>query len=234
VSVANEDVVAWNGSSFSVYFDGSDVGLSAHVTDAFAVISKTEVLLSFAGSATINGAGTVDDSDIVKFTATSLGSTTSGTFSLYFDGSDVGLTQSGEDIDTVELLDNGHLLISTTDSVSVPGASGQDEDIFRFVPASLGVATSGTWSMYFDGSDVGLSSSSSEDVDALAVGPAQLYLSTTGNFSVTGASGADEDVFLFNPTTLGLTTSGTYKSGLFFDGSLFGLSSNDISGVDLP
>jgi len=91
-----------------------------------------------------------------------------------------------------------------------------------------------TFAMYFDGSDVGLSNSN-ENVDAAAVDAAgRIYLSTTGNFSVTGASGADEDVFVFTPTTLGATTSGTFSPSLYFDGSAFGLSSNDIFAIDLP
>jgi hypothetical protein len=62
----------------------------------------------------------------------------------------------------------------------------------------------------------------------------KIYLSTTGSFSVPGLSGADEDVFVFTPTSLGSTTAGTFGPGLFFDGSLYGLSSNDIRGISLP
>ena len=46
-------------------------------------------------------------------------------------------------------------------------------------------------------SDVGLSNSSSEDVDAASVTPTGLLFSTVGSFSVSGASGADEDVVEF-------------------------------------
>ena len=31
-----------------------------------------------------------------------------------------------------------------------------------------------------------------------------------------------------------LTTAGTYSSTLFFDGSLYGLDSNDLIAIDLP
>jgi hypothetical protein len=88
--------------------------------------------------------------------------------------------------------------------------------------------------LYFDGSDVGLSNSN-ENVDAAAVDAAgRIYLSTTGNFSVTGASGADEDVFVFTPTTLGANTSGSFSPSLYFDGSAFGLAGNDVFAIDLP
>jgi len=233
LSVANEDIVAFDGSAFTLLFDGSDVGLSSFTIDAFAVTGPTEILLSFTSSGTVGGVA-MDDSDIVKFTATSLGPTTAGTFSMYFDGSDVGLTTSDEDVDAIELLPNGQLLVSTTGSVSVSGVSGADEDLLRFSPTSLGATTAGTWTLYFDGSDVGLTSSA-EDVDGVAVDASgQVYLSTTGSFSVSARSGADEDVFVFTPSSLAATTSGTFASTLFFDGSLYGLGSNDVYAIDLP
>jgi len=124
--------------------------------------------------------------------------------------------------------------MSTTGSFGVTGASGQDEDIFEFTPTLLGPTTTGTWSMYFDGSDVALNGDG-EDIDGLAIGPSgDLYLSTTGSFNVPGVSGADEDVFVFTPTRLGQTTAGTFATPVFFDGSVFGLGSNDITAIDLP
>jgi hypothetical protein len=51
---------------------------------------------------------------------------------------------------------------------------------------------------------------------------------------VTGTSGADEDVFVFTPSSLGATTTGTYSPTLHFDGSLYGLGANDVSAIDLP
>ncbi|MCH8937672.1 MAG: PKD domain-containing protein, partial [Gemmatimonadetes bacterium] len=235
LSVANEDIIAFDGTGFSKYFDGSDVGVGGHRIDGFVIISSNEIIMSFSSSGSVPGiSGTVDDSDIVKFTATSLGTNTAGSFELYFDGSDVGLTRSGEDIDAIELLPDGRLLISTRGSFSVPGLSGKDEDISVFTPTSLGPTTAGTWARYFDGSDVSLGSSSDEDIYALAVdATGKIYLSTKGNFSVSGLSGHDEDVFVFTPSSLGSSTAGTFDSTLFFDGSAYGLSSNDIYGIDL-
>lgn len=236
LSVTREDIIAWDGNAgFSIVFDGSDVGLTGVTIDAFTFVNETEILLSFASPEAVPGvAGTVDDSDIVRFTATSLGTTTSGAFDLYFDASDVGLTKSSEDIDVIELLPDGRLLLSTRGSFSVSGVSGRDEDILAFTPASLGAITTGSWSLYFDGSDVALGRSG-EDVDAVAVDAlGRIYLSTAGNFSVSGVSGADEDVFVFEPASLGETTSGVFQTALFFDGSAFGLGSNDLFAIDLP
>jgi hypothetical protein len=129
--------------------------------------------------------------------------------------------------------------MSTLGPFSVTGASGENADLTRFVPTALGATTSGTWSMYFDASDVGLTTNN-EGVDAVAVEDSsptdKIILSTTGSFSVTGLSGGDEDVFKFvpTPTSTGSNTAGTYESALFFDGSAFGLEGNDVTGIDLP
>ncbi len=236
LSVADEDIIAFDGGGFSRLFDGSDVGVSGFRLDAFAVLGPGEVLMSFTTAGSIPGlSGTVDDSDVVKFTGT-LGPITAGAFELYFDGSDVGLTKNGEDVDSIELLSDGRLLVSTTGSFSVPGAFGSDEDIVAFTPVSLGSTTSGAWAVYFDGSDVGLTRSG-EDVDGVAVADdatGSIYLSTVGRFSVSGLTGADEDVFVFTPSSTGSATSGSYASSLFFDGSLYGLRGNDLFAIDLP
>ena len=233
--VANEDIIAYDGTDFTRYFDGSDVGLSSFTIDGFDVVSASEIVISFTSSGSITGiSGTVDDSDLVRFTPSSLGETTSGQFELYLDGSDIGLTRSGEDIDGVNVLSDGRVLVSTRGSFSVSGLSGRDEDIAAFTPSSLGPNTSGSWSLYFDGSDVGLTSSS-EDINALAVGSGgDIHLSTTGSFSVSGVSGQDEDAFVFSPTSLGSSTSGTYGSTLTIDGSVHGASGNDLYGFDIP
>jgi 6-phosphogluconolactonase (cycloisomerase 2 family) len=235
VTADNEDVVFFDGTSFSLAFDGADVGLAAFRIDAFSWISATSLLLSFDTPGTIPGiAGTIDDSDLVRFDATSLGTDTAGTFTMYFDGSNVGLTTSGGDVDAVEPLPTGDLLISTINTIAVTGAAGEDEDLLRFAPTSIGPNTAGTFSLYFDGSDVGLTATG-EDVDAAAVGAdGKIYLSTFNNFSVTGVSGADEDVFVFTPSSLGDTTAGTYSPTLYFDGSAFGLAANDVFAIDLP
>ena len=229
VPVTPQDVVAFDGSSFRLFVDGSDVGLdaSSETIDAFSVLPNGNVLVSTTGNPSVPGLSGKDE-DVLELTPTSLGDVTSGTWSMYFDGSVFGLESSGEDVDAVEQLDDGRLLISTAGLVSVPGVSGEDEDALAFTPGL------NTWATYFDGTDVGLTNSG-EDVDGLAVDSSgKLYLSTVGNFSVTGASGADEDVVVFTPESLGSTTIGTFTSPLFFDGSAFGLAANDLRSVDLP
>ena len=241
-TVQNEDIVAYdlNTGTWSMIFDGSDVGLGALNIDGLAVLPGGDLLLSF-GNATSTVAGliggpsgtSVDDSDIIRFTPSSLGAVTAGTFNFYFDGSDVGLTTDAEDVDAITLAPDGRIVISTLDAFSVTGLSGQDEDLIVFNATSLGSVTAGTWSMYSDGSDVGLSNAAAEDVDAASVASdGSILLSTEGNFSVTGLSGADEDVFEFIPTSLGGTTAGSYTALL--DLSTLGIAtSEDVAAVEL-
>ena len=235
--MANEDIVAFDGTGFSLYFDGSLVGLDALVLDAFAVTSPTEILMSFKEPGSVPGIPvTVDDSDIVRFTADSpdsLGANTAGSFSLYFDGSDVGLSAGYEDVNAVELLSDGRLLISTTGGFIVDGlpGAGADEDIIAFTPSSLGSDTEGTWARYFDGSDVELTD---KDVDGLVIDAAgDIYLSSVYTILETVLPYEDEDVFVCEgPTTGANTACASFR--LFFDGSLYGLSSNDLFAIDLP
>jgi hypothetical protein len=100
-----------------------------------------------------------------------------------------------------------------------------DEDVLRFAPYRLGASTEGAFSMYFDGSDVGLNTTASEDVDAFVVGAdGRVLLSTAGAFSVPGASGLGEDVVACIPSTLGSTTVCAFEAVPPFDGSAWGLA----------
>ena len=234
VSSADEDILKFDGQSWSLFFDGSDVGMGSPDLFAFSFLDADTILMSFSANVKIGGV-TVTPQDVLRFDATSLGSSTAGLFSLYFDGSDVGFDTTAENIDSLTLLPDGRLLISTTGNPSVPGfTTGRDEDVLAFTPTSLGDTTSGSWSLYFDGSDVGLGETSDEDVDALDVtSDGNIYLSTLGNFAGSGLSGADEDVFVCVPTSTGDVTACNYSPSLYFDGSTWNLSANDVDAVNI-
>ena len=235
-SVRDEDIIVYDPatSSWAMYFDASDVGISTSDLEDFHVRADGSILMSFSSALNVPGLtggpdGTlVDDSDIVLFTPTSTGATTSGTFSFYFDGSDVGLAANSERLDGIHELSDGTLLVSTTGSVSVPGLSGADEDILWFSPSSTGAITTGTWiGLYFDGSDVGLTSSN-DDLDAIVVDAnGDLLYSTVGDNTVPGT--LDEDINRFTGT-YGANTSGTATLELAL-ASLGIATSNDVDGL---
>ena len=216
-SYANEDVIRFSGGAYEKIVDGADVGLRNFRIDALAVIHPPGVpsqypaddtarryVLSFTESGTVPGVGTVDDSDLVLFTPTSVGDNTAGTFSMYFDGSDIGLTRSGEDIDSVDIKD-GALYLSTSGSFAVGATAGANEDIFVCQAAVTGPDSAcGATSIAFDGSVHGLTASDENidaftftagDDDGLQVQEAPALFSTTGDYSIPTASGEESDFF---------------------------------------
>ena len=228
VSFNDEDILAYDTASdtWSMFFDGSDVGVTGDV-NAFALMPDGSLLLSLTAPTSLSGVGSLDDSDIVRFTPTSLGVNTAGSFSSYFVGADAGLTTSGEDIDAIDFTPDGRLIVSTVGSYSVPGLSGKDEDL-------IVLDSSGTsWSLYFDGSDVGLDNASSEDTNGVWIYPGtnEVYLTTAGSFNVTGLSGDGADIFICVPGSLGTTTDCTFNA--YWDGSLNGFAGEVIDGVDI-
>ncbi|MBX7251317.1 MAG: right-handed parallel beta-helix repeat-containing protein, partial [Candidatus Promineofilum sp.] len=234
---ADEDILRYDEASgaWSFYFDGSDVGLGTKDVDAFEILADGSILLSVDAAVTLPGAGAITDADVVLFTPTTTGATTAGSYTLYFDGSDVGLTTSGEDIDGLAFAPDGRLLISVFTSAAVTGvAKALDEDLMAFAMTSQGATTAGTWSLYFDGSDVGLTTTA-EDVGGVwgDTTTRELYLSTNGAFSVgVGAGlvkGQSSDVFICAPGAFGDPTSCVYR--LFWDGAVHSFGPEVIDGV---
>ncbi|MEM7028164.1 MAG: LamG-like jellyroll fold domain-containing protein [Chloroflexota bacterium] len=222
---ADEDILVFdpNTNSWDKFFDGSDVGLSRVDLDAFAILADGHLLLSPDRPRWLKNVGWIDDSDIVRFVPTSLGETTAGTFDYYFDGSDVGLTRGSEDIDAISVMPNGDLLLSTIGNFYVPGVGGRDEDLILFTPTDLGRTTRGTWSRYFDGSDVGLRSGG-EDIRGGQIDEIgdNIYLTTQSRFSVPGLNGQGTDIFVCTPNSLGTNTNCTFS--IYWQGEDYGLT----------
>lgn len=229
---ADEDILLFDAATgaWSLYFDGSDVGLARNDVNAFQPLPDGDMLMSFNVPVTLPGAGTVDDSDIVRFSPSSLGASTSGTWTFYFDGSDVGLSTNAEDIDSISFTADGNLIISTLGNFRLPGLNGQDEDLIVF-QGTLGTATSGTWSLYFDGTDVGLTNSSEDVWDAhVDDATGEIYLTTGGAFAVNGGtSGTGADIFVCAPQSLGNDTACTFST--YWRGADWGFGSEAIDSL---
>ena len=220
-----EDVIAQNQDTgaWSMVLDLSDVGLAGENVKAIHRLDDGSWLLSFESTAQVDGVGNVSSNDLVRFVPTSTGATTAGTFELYLDGSDVGLTSGNEAIDAVAVLANGDIVVSTLGSGGAGGVSFADEDLIRFDPTSLGGSTSGSWSIYLDGSDVGLTQSS-EDIKGLGrTDDGSLHFAALQDWDVPGGlSGDNMDVFTCGSPVTGSSSSCSYS--MFFDGSAEGLS----------
>jgi alkaline phosphatase/fibronectin type 3 domain-containing protein len=239
MSVPDEDIVRYDpiARTFTLFFDGSAAGLasSSQNVDAFDILPDGRILISLHEDSSVPGLGAVDESDVLLWKP-GAGSRYPGTWSWYFDGSDVGLSGSDEDVDAMMLLPDGRLLLSTTSNASAGGLSWADEDVVAFAFSSApGETTAGTFAMYLDGSDVGLSELSSEDIGALSprLDGTGFYLVTEGAYSVPGLpAGTGVDVLLFTPTSLGAASAGSFS--LILDGSAIGLPDTaKIDGLDL-
>jgi hypothetical protein len=212
-TVGTEDIVSYDmgTQTWAMVFDGSDVGLSSsYVIDGMAREANGHILLSFTNLILL-ARYYVDDSDVMRFVPTSLGSTTAGSFSYMLDASDVGLSVDTEDVDAIDVAPDGRVVLSTNGAFVVSGVSGGGEDMLVFNAVTFGTATFGSFAMYFDGSDVELNTLE-ENLDAIARTEDGSYVfSTEGLFAVTGASGDDDDVVEFIPGALGASTSGNYR-----------------------
>ncbi|MEM7537760.1 MAG: S8 family peptidase [Chloroflexota bacterium] len=187
--VDDSDILAFTGSlgadtsgTWSLHFDGSDVELDANSedVDAISVLANGDLLISTSGAARVTGltgANRARDEDVMLFTATSLGDTTAGTWSMHFDGSDVALNNNGgEDvwgISTAGL--SSDLILTTNKEFEAEGDNGTfagvKTDIIACAPGSFGTDTACNFSLFWDGLAAGIGN---EKMDAIAIGPAIL------------------------------------------------------------
>lgn len=237
----DEDILCYefDNQTWQVYFDGSDVGLTTVDVDAFTMLEDTSLLMSLSKDYNVPGIGIVDNSDIIRFVPIALGNDTDGSFEMYFDGSDMDLTTNGENIDALHVMINGDLLLSFSGIFRVNGITlnGKDEDLILFSPTDLGENTSGTWSGYFDGSDVGLSETKYEDIWGIWIDEDsnEHYLTSNGEFNVENVNGTGADIFVCNAEQLGHghDTVCTFNSELYWDSSLYNVEGAVIDGIHL-
>ena len=233
---ANEDILRFDPilGRWTIHVDGSDILPATANVDAYTVLEDGTLLFSFSAPTSISGVGTVDDSDLVRFSASALGEETSGIFELYFDGSDVGLDSGSEDIDAVATDSNGDLLVSLLGRATVSGINVADEDILRFIPTALGSSTSGSWSLYLDGSDVGLGGNSGEDVWGVHSNETdtELYLSTRGNYNVDGVSGSGGEIVQCDVGSTGSNSSCEFSLELADENTGFTFDTYDAVGLE--
>ena len=155
-NVQDEDVVYYNGTSWSLFFDGSAHGLGGNNSldlDAISVAGST-LYFSTLGNANPPGvAGSADDADIYSWNGTG--------YSRVIDASAVPYSLPGNaNVDGFVRIDATHFYLSfsaTSTTVPVLGTV-QDEDVLYY--------NAGTWSVYFDGTAHGLGASGNLDVDA--------------------------------------------------------------------
>jgi Ca2+-binding RTX toxin-like protein len=210
-----EDIVQYNGSTFSMYFDGSAHGLSTNI-DAASLLANGDLVFSLSGDvANLGGVGANDfeDTDLIRWDGTS--------YSLYFDGSVNGLSTDNEDIDAASIrgsdIVNGgsgnDFLVGGDSTLGGPddvlnGGGGNDtllggtgNDLFVLTgSAANGHDTildfvSGTDDIFVDVASQSLTLGTAANVAAANFHTGDENVGTTWN----GGSGGNE--FVFNTTT---------------------------------
>jgi hypothetical protein len=117
-----EDVVSYDGISYTLEFDGSAEGVPGGASvDAVSIIAG-DLLVSFDTTVTL-GADTAHEEDLVRFDGSS--------FTLFFDGSAAGVPE-GLDIDAAHHLGGGKIALSFNGSGSLPGVVFADEDVLEY------------------------------------------------------------------------------------------------------
>ena len=145
------ELARWTGAPrvFAAPIGSIPVAIVVAFADPMAGLEKGAALgRSTAGGPTLDfsskgtqsypGIGTVANEDIVAY---DIGT---GSYSLYFDDSDVGLGSAV--LDGFVLLSGGELLLSVTGSFSVAGMPGGPSDTW----------TSSSFQMFLDGSAIGI------------------------------------------------------------------------------
>ena len=227
VAFVPADILKYDpAAGWSMYFDGSDVGITKNLA-AFEVLGNGHILMSFAANQP-TPAGTFAPQDIARFVPTATGLNTTGSFQWAFDGSANLLATTGEKIDALGDAGGGRTALSTTGAAAVKLPNGtvlkaQDEDALGLVPAT------GAWSTYFDGTPIpGLSG---EDINAMWVDPAtgDLYVSILGAFNLGGTRGNGKDIVKL---TKSAGAPGGYVASIWWAGAAGGFPTT-IDGLEI-
>ncbi len=232
ISFADEDILYYEFATgrWFKFFDGSDVGLGHSDVIAFELLADGSLLLVFNRDTRVPGlAKVVKEQDIVQFTPQQLGPTTAGSFAWYLRGSDLGFPHKGQGLDAIAFAPDGRLVISTRNRMQLLGVAAEDEDLL--------VWNAGAWSLYLDGSQIGLGDGPHEDIKAASIDRADgsVYLATAGAFSAGGVQGNGEQVFVCTPDVQG-TVPGSpapCSLSLFWDGAVLGPRGLAIDGLAL-
>lgn len=136
---SDRDIVSyelWTDTA-EMFFDGSSVSLDVDI-DALHILANGSLLVSTKGPTTLGGLA-IDDGDLVEYdpaTDTSI---------MVFDGSAL-FADPNEKLTSVDVLDNGHLLLSTDSDATLGGLDFKESDLVEYDRIT------DTASIYFDGS----------------------------------------------------------------------------------
>jgi|CXWL01.1.fsa_nt_gi hypothetical protein len=222
------DIYSWNGAAFARVVDASTLGVpSAANVDELKIVDATHFYMSFVANTTIAVPGpdlSVQDEDIVYYN--------NGTWSVFFDATAAGLTNTNHDIDGFDIAGNT-VYFSTSGSTNTPGATNPPGVAGTADNADIYSWNGTVFSRVVDLSTIGVpaasTSGSASNVDGLKfVDSTHFYVSFAGNVTlpVIGAV-QDEDIVYYN--------NGVWS--VFFDGTAAPKSltngNQDVDGFDI-
>ena len=168
-----------------------------------ATARAAQFYLSTAGNATIGGL-TFRDGDIARY------DTVTGVATLYFNEDNFS---ANEDVDSLYILPNGNILLSTLNGATLGGLTFRDGDVVQYNPLT------NTATLFFS-EDLFSNNVNVDGFSVLANG--HYIISTVGNATLGGLTFRDGDLAEYNPVT------GT--ASLFFNEDLFS-ANEDIDAV---
>ena len=220
-------------------FGPSDIDAGHYVNAAMTVggvtLNEGDLLLSTTDNETLTSINSlsVNDEDVFIFRPAALDDYSSGTFFMFMDASDVGITDDIEAFTFVEMnttvagqvLLQGDVLLYH-DSVN----------IHRFSPISLGSTTAGTVSLFIDGADIDIDVEfegielveEQTTIGDITLQAGEILASFEAGDSSLGDNGINVDVtdiVILNLSSVGATTAG--NATILFDGVDVGLTTTD-------
>jgi len=225
------DILKWNGSAWSVWFDGASKGLPAT-----ADIIAFDVDNDAAGSAWVVIRQAMKVPGVGKMQPYQIAYYNGSTWSRFFDGRDVGLKTQGERINGLAVLPGAvspigsgcqyYLLISTVTGGSVGSGASRitftGEDVLGFCMTQSGPNTAGSWHLVMEGQGEGLRKNGTLSLSA-SPDAETLYFTTANSF--TGDGG------LVPASTLFSWSNGVF-SGPLWRAADHGLSQT-VDGIDV-
>ncbi|GJL63406.1 MAG: hypothetical protein NPIRA04_20600 [Nitrospirales bacterium] len=206
--------------------------VNASMTVGGVTLNEGDLLLSTDVNETLTSINSlsVNDEDVFIFRPVSPDDYSSGTFFMFIDASDIGITGDIEALTFVEMNTSvaGQVLLQGDVLFFYDG-----RDIYHFSPTSLGSTTSGAVSLFIDGSDIGISEQfeglelieEQTDLGDITLQAGQLLASFEAGDSDLGDNRINVDVtdiVIFDLTSVGNDTEGT--ASIVFDGADVGLT----------
>lgn len=182
-----------------------------------ALASATALYISHSGTQSQTlGEVTVDNEDVVRF------DTETGKAEMVFDGS--SFFDNDENVDAVDLLSNGNLLISTAANASIGGGSQPISD-GDLIEIDISGTSPSFVQIFFSSTNL---YTTEEALDGFSLGSANKGFSTTAGASIANSTNFDDgDVIEFDLSSPSTTAS------LYFDDDASFASSGDIDALSV-